>query len=132
MSKKLPDLGPLEMQALGIIEASADLSVSEVQQALKQRGQSLAYTTVMTVLVRLLDKGLVSRRKQGRQFLYTVEKKKGFSPIRVLERVKNSLFGSDRLKPILSLIDLEEELTESQLQELKRSVEAKLKKARKK
>lgn len=35
-------------------------------------GAGLAYTTVMTVLGRLHDKGLVGRSKQGRGYVYTV------------------------------------------------------------
>lgn len=33
--------------------------------------RQLAYTTVMTILVRLHEKGLVTRQKDGRQYRYT-------------------------------------------------------------
>ena len=33
-------------------------------------GQQLAYTTVLTILLRLHDKGYVTRAKEGRQFRY--------------------------------------------------------------
>ncbi|MCB0412373.1 MAG: BlaI/MecI/CopY family transcriptional regulator [Bdellovibrionales bacterium] len=57
MSKKLPDVGPLEMQVLGAVGSGNNLSVGDIQQALKTNGPDLAYTTVMTVLVRLYNKG---------------------------------------------------------------------------
>lgn len=40
---------------------------AEVQAAV---GGDLAYTTVMTILVRLHDKGLIEREKTGRAFAY--------------------------------------------------------------
>jgi BlaI family transcriptional regulator, penicillinase repressor len=43
--------------------------VRDVRQALVE-DRNLAYTTVMTVLDRLEKRGGVSRRKQGRHFLY--------------------------------------------------------------
>ncbi|MCB9027384.1 MAG: BlaI/MecI/CopY family transcriptional regulator [Bdellovibrionaceae bacterium] len=131
MSKKLPEVGPLEMQVLGVVGANADSSVNEIQQSLKSGGQELAYTTVMTVLVRLYNKGLVKRKKEGRQYLYTVVKKKDSSPAKILERVKTSLFGSEKLKPILGLLDSDDALSKAELEELKRAVDEKLKKAKK-
>lgn len=46
---------------------AAYLSVRQVAETL---GADIAYTTVMTLLSRLHDKGLVGRRQQGRGFSY--------------------------------------------------------------
>lgn len=46
-------------------------TVGEVLEAINAGGaRRLAYTTVMTILVRLADKGYVSRVREGRQFRY--------------------------------------------------------------
>ena len=67
------------MRQLGQLEAaimqrlwSADepMSVRAMLEALAQE-RSLAYTTVMTVLDNLHSKGLVSRVKDGKAYLYT-------------------------------------------------------------
>lgn len=62
-------MGPLEQAAMDILWASPDgrMSVRAVAAELDHR---LAYTTVMTVLVRLHRKGLVSRRRAGRGYQY--------------------------------------------------------------
>jgi predicted transcriptional regulator len=63
-------LGELEATVLSALWSSASpLSVREVL-ALVQRRPGLAYTTVLTVLDRLHDKGLVVREKEGKAFLY--------------------------------------------------------------
>jgi predicted transcriptional regulator len=116
------------MEVLGVLNGAQDQSVSDIQAALKVNGHDLAYTTVMTVLVRLFKKKLVSRHKNGRQYLYNVAKQKHSSPATIFERVKTSLFGSERLRPILGLLESEDGLTREELEELKKVVDGQLKK----
>lgn len=66
----LESLGELEASALEVLWAApGPMPVREVASKLKRR-PALAYTTVLTVLDRLHDKGFVSREKDGRAFLY--------------------------------------------------------------
>jgi predicted transcriptional regulator len=60
---------PLELECLKVLWTLREGNVHEVRQALSER-RSLAYTTVMTLLERLVRKGGVSRRKVGRSFVY--------------------------------------------------------------
>jgi predicted transcriptional regulator len=63
-------LGELESAILGVLwDCDGKLPVRRVQEALG-RDQALAYTTVMTVLDRLFDKGLLAREKDGKAFVY--------------------------------------------------------------
>lgn len=63
-------LGALETSVLeALSRAEEPLSVRGVQARLKRQAE-LAYTTVLTVLDRLHEKGLVRRQKQGRAFYY--------------------------------------------------------------
>ena len=123
------ELGPLEMEALGLFEKTAPLGVSEVQTALKTSGHDLAYTTVMTVLVRLHKKGFLNRKKGGRQFLYTRAKAASRVGQSVLTKLRSSLFRHERLKPVLAFLQGEDDLTETELLELKKAVEARLKRS---
>jgi predicted transcriptional regulator len=125
------EVGPLEMEVLGILNSSEEFSVGDIQTRLKDSGHDLAYTTVMTVLVRLHNKGLAQRRKESRYFLYSSNKRKDASPLRIFEKVKNSLFGSERLKPILSLLDSEDHLSKEELQQLRKAIDEKLQRMKK-
>lgn len=54
-----------------IVWSQRESSVTTVVDAVNaDRDRPLAYTTVMTILVRLFDRGLLDREKQGRQFVY--------------------------------------------------------------
>lgn len=63
-------LGELERAVMETLwSRTAPASVRAVHEHLAGRG--LAYTTVMTVLTRLADKGFVTRERDGRAWLYT-------------------------------------------------------------
>ena len=60
--------GELEGEVLAALWAApGPLVPAEVQTAV---GGDLAYTTVMTILVRLHDKGVIERQKVGRAYAY--------------------------------------------------------------
>lgn len=124
-----PELGPLEMEVLGLLSAEEPLPVAAVQERLSRSGRELAYTTVMTVLVRLHEKGLCTRKKQGTRFLYAPAKKAPRVADGILARVKQSLFREDRTGPILALLE-DEELSKDELHALRDMIDEKLKEKR--
>jgi predicted transcriptional regulator len=60
---------PLELLCLNALWSLKEGNVKDVQQVVARK-RPLAYTTIMTVLDRLVRKGLLARRKVGRAFLY--------------------------------------------------------------
>jgi predicted transcriptional regulator len=60
---------PLELACLTALWALGEGSVKDVRQAVAE-SHPLAYTTVMTVLDRLARRGLITRAKAGRAFVY--------------------------------------------------------------
>ena len=61
---------PLELECLKALWDLGEGNVKDVRQSLLHH-KKLAYTTVMTVLDRLVRRGGVERRKVGRAFVYT-------------------------------------------------------------
>lgn len=67
---KSAPLGELEQQIMDIIwKSSGPLAVSDVVKVLSQK-RVIAYTTVMTVMGRLVEKEVLSRRLNGSSYLY--------------------------------------------------------------
>jgi predicted transcriptional regulator len=60
---------PLELACLKALWSLGEGNVHAVQQALAQT-RPLAYTTIMTVLDRLVRKGRLTRRKVSRAYVY--------------------------------------------------------------
>ncbi len=133
MSPRSLELGPLELQILGCLNTETGCGVADVQSKLKRDGNDLAYTTVLTVLSRLYKKGHLKRAKVGRQFLYLIAPEMEKDRRSIFDRVRASIFRSDRLNPILALLDSSnprDKLTTAELKELKRVVDGKLKSGR--
>jgi predicted transcriptional regulator len=65
--------GALEAEILGILRsASEPLSPGDVRERITSgQGADLSYSTVVTIVSRLHDKGLLSRQRSGRGFIYT-------------------------------------------------------------
>ena len=62
-------LGPIEARLMDLAWQKKDLTVKTALFHLDAE-KDLAYTTVMTVLARLAEKGLLQKRKEGRGFVY--------------------------------------------------------------
>lgn len=60
---------PLELECLKALWSLGEGNVRDVREALRPN-KALAYTTIMTILDRLVKRGGVTRRKVGRSFVY--------------------------------------------------------------
>jgi predicted transcriptional regulator len=63
-------MGELEEEIMECVWELGPLSVREVHRCLLAR-RDIAYTTVMTVMSRLAEKGLLARHAKGRAFIYS-------------------------------------------------------------
>jgi predicted transcriptional regulator len=65
--------GALEAEILGILRtANRPLTPGDVRERITSgQGGDLSYSTVVTIVSRLHDKGLLSRQRSGRGFIYT-------------------------------------------------------------
>ena len=104
-----------------------EASVADVQRAMT--GRRLAPTTVATLLVRLEQRGLVSHRAEGRQYIY----RSRVSPADVRETVTRdllrNLFDGDVTAFVTQLLD-SRKLTREEVADLQRLVRTKLPGAR--
>jgi len=67
--KKSPHLTDAELRLMDVLWEKGDATVSDVADALPQN-PALAYSTVLTTLRILENKGFVSHTKDGRAFVY--------------------------------------------------------------
>lgn len=73
MSRTVRDIPPpLEMLCLKAIWSLGEGNVKHVNEVVS-RSRALAYTTIMTVLDRLVRKGKLERRKVGRAYVYSLK-----------------------------------------------------------
>jgi predicted transcriptional regulator len=100
---------------MGVLwESGAECTVRAVADALEPH----AYTTVATVLERLVHKGLVARRKDGRRILYAGKGSGALHGALVARRALDS--SAEPEATLTALVDL---LSESERAALRRGLE---------
>jgi predicted transcriptional regulator len=118
-----PRLTALQLSVMQVLWSRDEASVTEVQRAIT--GRRLALTTVATLLVRLEQRGLVSHRVDGRQYIY----RSRVSPAEVRETVTRellrNLFDGDVAAFVGQLLDARE-LSREEVADLQRLVRNKL------
>jgi BlaI family transcriptional regulator, penicillinase repressor len=105
-----------ELDLMEVLWAASDaLTSAEVAEGLEARGWSLA--TIKTMLSRLIVKGAISHREDGRRFLYSPAIKReayvGHESKRFVER----LFGG-RLSPLVARLAEEDALDAKDIAEI--------------
>lgn len=125
-------LGKLERQVLDEAWQRREVSVRDIFLAFEER---IAYTTLMTTLDRLFRKKILSRRKDGRAFVYspTVSREEFEHGIR--EDVIDGLLGrgAEGVQPVLAcIVDTVSERDRELLDELDRLIKEKRRELRRK
>lgn len=93
-SRSGAELPQLELECLAALWVLGPAPVAAVHAELRDRGRPLAYTTVLTVLERLLRKQAVTRRKRGRAFIYSAALSREQMRTRALDRLIGNYFGT--------------------------------------
>lgn len=110
--------GELETQIIHILQGKERMMVKEVLRAL---GNQDNYNTVMTVMNRLVEKGVLNRERCGLQCQYwIVEQSKSVS---ILDRFKEKLFGMKTSAMVSYLLDSAEDLTDEDFAKMEKMLQ---------
>jgi predicted transcriptional regulator len=118
--KRSITLTPAELRLMKVLWTRGESAVSDMVSATADDG-ALAYTSVLTTIRILEQKGYVDHRQEGRAFLYSPcigEQEASRSEVRhVLQR----FFGNSRERLLLSLLG-DDEITPEELRRLKEAI----------
>jgi len=90
--------GSLEIEILNTfwnlteIDEDIDISIQDVVDYLSQKGTSRAYTTIKTVMDRLVAKSILVRYKVGKKFYYKAASDKREMALDMLKEFTNNFF----------------------------------------
>jgi BlaI family penicillinase repressor len=112
----LPDA---ELDVLSCLWKHGELTGREVRERLAS-SRPMTHSAVSTLLTRLLEKGMVARKKSGRSFTYRAVKKAQRAGIRVVTEALERVFGGNPIAVVSSLFESRRPTAEevNQLQEL--------------
>jgi predicted transcriptional regulator len=112
--------GELEASILHTIRILQKASVHEIR---RQLGNQDRYTTLLTVVSRLYQKGELTREKVGHHFEYALAPKKSLSSHSFLKRLKAKFFGGSVSEMVCHLLDSEEELSDEEIELIEKALE---------
>jgi len=122
-------LGDLESDIMELLWKESPASVRDIHENLA-RERSIAYTTVMTVMGRLAEKGLLRREQHGRAYLYVPTQNREQFCSEAISTVMQGLLGGFG-EPVLShFVDTVNSEDAAKLDELLRLIEKKKEEAR--
>jgi predicted transcriptional regulator len=119
-------LGELEGQVMRVLWDIQEGAVQDVSARL-DTGKNLAYTTVMTVLSRLVEKGFLSREKRGRAYVYRPTVSQQSIADSALQLVVDRFFDGVNTRAVAHLLGAAEDVDEQELRRLESAVRAKRK-----
>lgn len=87
-----------------------DVSVTEIQELINKSAKSdRAYTTVKTVMDRLVDKNMLVRYKQGKKFLYKSVSSRDEMAQKAIKKLMGQYFNND-VRSLMNALEKEYQL----------------------
>lgn len=111
-----------ELDVMGVLWEVGTATVAEVQQRLSDE---LAYTTVLTVLRTLEEKGHVGHREEGRAYRYFPKVGRSAAGASALRRLTRKVFRGSRELLLTELVS-DRRLTEEELRRMRRMLDERL------
>jgi len=120
MKNKTPKLTDAELEIMHLVWELDDATVREIHERLNQR-RTLAYTTVMTMMNILEEKGHLTRNKQGRAYHYEPVRPKSQVISGMVDDFVGKVFEGSARPLVLGLVK-ERKLSKKDLEEIARMI----------
>ncbi len=111
-----------ELDVMAVLWQTGGATVAEVQRRL---ADELAYTTVLTVLRTLEEKGKVGHREEGRAYRYFPKVPREAAGASALRRILGTIFAGSP-EALLTQLVAERGLTEEQLERMRELLDRRL------
>jgi predicted transcriptional regulator len=120
MQNETPKLTNAELEIMHVVWGFDGATVREVHERLNQR-RTLAYTTVMTMMNILEEKGHLTRHKQGRAYRYEPVRPKSQVISGMVDDFVGKVFDGSARPLVLGLVK-DRKLSEKDLEEIARLI----------
>ena len=116
-------LGPLETEIMQILWEDERSTVKKVHRKLAQQ-REIAYTTVMTTMSRLAEKGVLSRHREGLAYVYAPAISEDDFVTMVVQQVLDGLLDDYSDTAIDYMVDYLAKRNPSELRRLQKAIQS--------
>jgi predicted transcriptional regulator len=121
MKKSLTPLGESEMEILHHVWEMGEATVADVQEKILEH-RKVAYTTVMTIMKNLNDKGFLKYRKQGVTYVYSAAIEPEDVQFNLINNLISKVFKGSASALVQTLVKAEN-LNEEELNSIKKLID---------
>ena len=111
-----------ELDIMGVLWEHGPSTVADVKERLRD---VLAYTTVLTILRTLEEKGHVGHESEGRAYRFHALVERGEARVSAVDRITRKLFAGST-ETLLTHLVSDQELSDEQLQRIRDLLDARL------
>jgi predicted transcriptional regulator len=120
--KSLTQLGETEMEVLHHVWDLGEATVADVRERILEE-REVAYTTIMTVMKKLADKGYLQYHKDGRTYVYAPAQEPDKVQHNLLRRLMESVFEGSPMALVQTLVQ-HEDLSDEERAEIRKMIDA--------
>ena len=121
MKKSITPLGETEMEILHHVWELGEATVADVQERILSE-RKVAYTTVMTIMKNLNDKGYLKYRKDGVTFVYSAAQEPEHVQFNLIGKLIEKVFKGSPSALVQTLVK-NENLTDEDRAEIKKLID---------
>lgn len=121
MKKSLTPFGETEMEVLHHVWELGEATVKEVQKRILEK-RKVAYTTIMTVMKNLADKGYLKYRKEGLTYIYSPAKEPENVRFDLVKDLVKKVFKGSPADLVQTLVE-HEHLTADERKEIRKMID---------
>ena len=119
--RKSPTFTEVELEFMQVVWAAGEVSTDHVLEVLKDRGRNLSDGSIRKVLSILVRKGHLTRRREGRAFLYKPKIREGQANRKMVQDLVKRAFGGSSALMVAALFD-NKDINERDMREIKRLI----------
>jgi len=116
--------GELETHIMEIIWERGELSIKEVRDELKKKYKDLSFNSVMTVMNRLVDKGVLKKKYHKKVNIYSAKIDKEQLGKIIARDMIGAIFRDPQIFGVLNFTDLASDLDKQALEKLQQFLNA--------
>lgn len=107
MSEDIQSIGDAQLEILNVLWDKGECTLGDVWSVMN-KSRPLSKNTIQTLLTRMVDKGLVSYRAEGRSFIYKACQGRESTLQGLLKRFVDTVFGGSSEGLVMTLLSEKE------------------------
>ncbi len=120
--KKAKSFTDVELEFMRVIWSAGEASPDDIDRALRENGRAISVGSIRNVLAIMQDKGYITRRKEGKAYLYRAAVGKEEARSNLIGDILSNMFDGSESLVVAALLD-RKDIGRDELEKIKRMIQ---------